>query len=117
MSLHAIGIQILAQSILFLLSQLLSAGRGQAVILELTLALGRSLPLGGQPALAFQPVQRRIQRSVFHLQYFFAGPLDVFGDFVAMPRAQQQGPENQHVQRTLEQLDPILVALALCHKM
>src|SRR6185437_2160567 len=49
----------------------------QPVILELPLAVRRHLPLSRHPAPALEPVQRRIERPVLHLQKIVGRPLNM----------------------------------------
>jgi len=42
---------------------------------------------------------------MLHLKHVFGGALDMFGDLVAVGRAEEQGAEDQHVQGALEKLD------------
>jgi hypothetical protein len=44
---------------------------------------------------------------VLHLEQVVGGPLDVFCDLMAVRRAKKEGPQNQHVQRPLQQLDSV----------
>ena len=42
-------------------------------------------------------------------QDLVARALNVFGDFVAVGRPEDEGPQNQHVERALQQLGPLAV--------
>ena len=44
---------------------------------------------------------------MFNLQQVVSGPLDMLRDLVAVGRPKQQGPQDQHVQRALKQLDSL----------
>src|SRR5262245_29753164 len=59
--------------------QLLPSGGRQLVIFRLPVILRRS-PLGSDPALSFQPMQRRIQRSLADPQYIPRNLLDALRD-------------------------------------
>lgn len=54
--------------------------------------------------LALHPVERWIQRPVLDLQDICRRALDVARDFVTMGWTEEQRPENQHVERALQQL-------------
>ena len=49
-------------------------------------------------------MQGRIERSVLHLKNVFGTVLDGVGDGVAVRRSRRERPENQQVERPLEQL-------------
>ena len=48
----------------------------------------------------------RVERTGLDLQQVFRGPLNVFGDRVAVTGACEQGAEDQQVERALQQPDP-----------
>jgi hypothetical protein len=52
-------------------------------------------------------MQSRVKRAVLDLNDISRRALDVFCDLVAMGGTKKQDPQNQHVERTLEQRDPI----------
>src|SRR5580692_2126767 len=88
--------------------ELLLARRSEAVVLEFALQiLAGWLPFGCNPAFALQPVESRVERAVLDLQQVFRGSLDVLGNLVAMSGPEEQGAEDQHVQRSLEELDAV----------
>jgi len=88
----------------FSVRQLLSTERRQSVILELAVAVAGSLPRGDDPVFALHPVECRIQRPVLNLQHVVGRALDVARDFVTMCRTEEQGSEDEHVERALQQL-------------
>ena len=49
-------------------------------------------------------MERRIQRAGLDLQQVFRGPLNVFGDGVAVSGTGQQRAEDEEVERALQQL-------------
>ena len=80
---------------------------GQAIELGAAVVLRRAV-LERNPSSLDQAVQRRIQRPLLHLQHIVRALLDRFGDGVAVRRSEPQGPQNQQVQRALQQLDAIV---------
>ena len=62
-------------------------------------------PLRRDPAFAFEPVQRRIQRSMLHLQHVVRRPLNVLRDRVSVRRPGQERSQNEQIERPLQQLD------------
>src|SRR5262249_7822670 len=85
------------------MQELLAARGGQPIILEFAIAVGRFLPLGCDPAASLQTMQRRIERSVFHLEQIVRGALDVAGNLVTVGTSQQERAQNDHVQGSLQQ--------------
>jgi hypothetical protein len=49
-------------------------------------------------------VHARIQRTGFNLQQVFGRPLDVFSDRVTVHWSWKKGPEDQQIERALQQL-------------
>jgi hypothetical protein len=45
---------------------------------------------------------------VLHLQEFIRSPLNVFPDLVTVSRSVEKRPQDEHVERTLEEPDPLL---------
>jgi hypothetical protein len=45
---------------------------------------------------------------VLHLQEFIRSPLNVFPDLVAVSRSVEKRPQDEHVERSLEDPDPLL---------
>src|SRR2546430_1194259 len=84
--------------------QLLPALARQPVKLGAPVVL-RSAFFHGNPSSLDKPVQRRIERALFHLQHFVRIEFDGLRDGVPVLRPQQKRPENQQVQRALQQLD------------
>src|SRR5882762_2373149 len=60
------------------------------------------------PSALDQSVQRRIQRSLLDLQNIIRIELNSLGDSMPMRRPQPQRPQNQQVQRPLQQFNPFL---------
>src|SRR5262249_30422753 len=84
-------------------------GRGEAVVFELALLVfGCSLPFGANPAFALEPMERGVERTVFDLQDVVGGALDVLGDLMSMRAAEEQGAEDQHIERSLQQFDAVI---------
>src|SRR5258708_6014507 len=77
-----------------------SSRRSQRVILRAAIVVGGA-PFGRQEPAQLQPVQRRIQRTLFHAKYVLRGLVNPFGDAVAVHRSLCEGFENQHIERAL----------------
>src|SRR6267378_3236457 len=60
------------------------------------------------PSALDQPVQRRIQRSLLDLQHIIRIELNSLGNGMPMRRPQSQRPQNQQVERSLQQFNPFL---------
>ena len=69
------------------------------------LAFVGQLPGSRDPAFRLQPMERRIQRPGLDLEQVFRGPLNVFGDRVAVGGPCEQSAEDEEVERALQQLD------------
>src|SRR5262249_11251019 len=89
--------------------QMLFPGGGQAIGLAPLIVLG-DLPLRADPLLPLQPVQRRIERAGVYLQRLVGIASDRLADAVAMLWPPLQRLQDEHVQRPLQQLDPVLVS-------
>jgi hypothetical protein len=59
-------------------------------------------------------MQSGIDRTVLHLQEFIRGPLNVLADLVTVARSIEKRPQDEHVQGSLEEPDPLLCLL--CHR-
>src|SRR6185437_16386954 len=70
----------------FLDRKLLPALFREPVVLELPVAARGCLPFRGDPAFSCQTVQRRIKRTVLHLEEVIGAALNVFADLVPMSR-------------------------------
>jgi len=81
--------------------QLFPSGGSQTIVPGAAVILRRA-PLGGD-----QPpsLQRRRERAMVHPQHVLRGPLDGFGHGVAVNRAEQQGSQDQQVERALQHVD------------
>src|SRR5439155_22902824 len=89
-------------------AELLLSSRSEAILLQFALqVLTSGLPSGGNPAFALQTVERRIERSVLDLQQVFCGALDMLRDLVGVGGPEEQGAQDQHVQRALQELDTV----------
>src|SRR5580658_825620 len=88
--------------------ELLPAFIRQAVILEFPIAIRGRFPFGDNPSPFLQAVQGGIERPVLHLQEFIRGPLNVLPDLVTVSRSVEKRPQNEHVERSLEDPDPLL---------
>ena len=94
--------------------QVLAPGGRELIHARALIAL-RHLPLRADPALPLQPMQRRIQRSGIHLEDVGGMAPQRLADAVAVVRAPLQRLEDQEIKRSLQELDPVLVARALDH--
>src|SRR5262249_15447785 len=65
---------------------------------------GRVAPLGLDPALLLEPVQRGVQRALLHLQLVARHLLDPLRDGPPVLRLERQRAQNQDVQRPLNQI-------------
>src|ERR1041385_7991295 len=83
--------------------QMFPAGRCQAVIFR-TLIVLRLPPLGLDPTLALEAMQRRIQRAGLNLEDVARPRPDGLGDAVAVLRSPAQRLQDQHVQSPLDML-------------
>src|SRR5882724_4637592 len=88
--------------------ELLPAFIRQPVVFVFPIAVRRSLPFGSHPASLFQTMQRGIERAVLRLQKFIRRSLNVFPDLVSMSRSIEKRPQDEHVQRSLEEPSPLL---------
>src|SRR5262249_11920430 len=89
--------------------QMLFPRGGQAIGLDPLIVLG-DLPLRTNPLLPLQPVKRRIERTGVYLQRLVGIGSDRLADAVAMLWPPLQRLQDEHVQRPLQQLDPVLVS-------
>ena len=64
------------------------------------------------PSALDQPVQRRIERALLHLQHIVGRLLDRLGDGVAVRGSEEQGAENEEIERALQQLDAFAVVFS-----
>src|SRR3954451_17264593 len=76
---------------------------GQRVELHLA-AVVRLAPLGLDPALLLEPVERRVQRALLHLQLFLRDLLDALADGPAMFWLERHHLEDQQVERALHEI-------------
>src|ERR1051326_2807213 len=80
-----------------------AARRGQRVELRLAPAVGRA-PLGFDPPLLLERVERRVERSLLHLQLVFRDLLDALRDRPAMLRLERDDFQNEEVERALDEV-------------
>ena len=64
---------------------------------------GRLTPLGRDPTLLQQPLERGVQRSLLDHQRVVREALHLLGDGVAVERLSREGLEDQHLERAAEQ--------------
>ena len=53
-------------------------------------------------------MQRGIERAMLRLKEFIRGPLNVFPDLVPVGGPVKKRPQDKHVERSLEEPDPLL---------
>jgi hypothetical protein len=88
--------------------ELLPAFICQAVVFEFPIAIRRSLPFGDDPSPLLQAMQRGIERAVLHLQEFIRSPLNLLTDLVTVSSSVKKRPQDEHVQRSLEEAGSLL---------
>ena len=85
------------------LIHVLSPGASQRV--ELGFAAGLiSPPIGLEPALLFEPVERRIERALLNLQCFFGDLLNAFGDGPPVLGLERDCFEDQKIQHAMDKI-------------
>jgi hypothetical protein len=94
--------------------QLLLSCGGDAIVLGALVAFSL-LPLGAYPGLAFEAVKRWVEGAGFDLEDFAGARSEGLGDAVAVLRPPLEGLEDEHVQRSLEKFDSVLVCVFACH--
>jgi hypothetical protein len=87
---------------------LLPASGGQVVKLRSSIVFGGA-QFGRNPHPLDEPVQRRVQRTLFDLQNVVRVEFDGFGNGMAMGWALQECAENQQVQRPLQKFEAFLL--------
>jgi hypothetical protein len=88
--------------------QLPTPTRGQPIVLGAPVVLGGAI-LEGDPSTLDQAMQSWVERALLHLQHIVRAVLDGLGNGMAACRSETQGPEDQQVQRPLQQLDSVAV--------
>ena len=86
-----------------LLFELRAAGACQRVELGFAAGIGAA-PLGAQPALLFEPVERGIESALCDLKHVFADLLDAAGDGPSMHGFERKRAEDEEVERALNQV-------------
>src|SRR5947209_15920724 len=86
-----------------LLLELFSADGRQPVLFSFAVVLGYC-PFGGDPALQFDALERRIERTKFDVQRIAAARPNRFGDGIAVQRTEPERLQDQHVQGSFEQV-------------
>jgi hypothetical protein len=89
--------------VLALLGELPAPGPRQAVVLRLPVVVG-GVPLGVDPPLLLEAVQRRVERPLVHAQHITRDLLDALRDAPPMHRLERERLQDQHVQRALQQI-------------
>src|SRR5262245_5318348 len=88
--------------------ELLAAPGGQTVELCAAIVL-RGAVLERNPAALDEPVQRGVQRPLLHPQQMIGAGLDGLGQRMAVRRSELKRPEDQQVERALQQLDALAI--------
>src|SRR6266850_1091570 len=97
-----------------LFGELLAPGRSQPVIARLPVVLGGA-PERRNPLAIFEPMERRVQRSVLDRQHVVGLPFNGVGDRVPVCRADGQCFQDQQVERPLEKIACFLSISTFCH--
>ena len=90
--------------------ELFAAFGGQVIELGAPVVLRRAVVEGNPPTLN-QAMQRRVQRSLLHLQHVVRATLDGLGNRMSVGGSEPQRPQDQEVQRALQQLDAVAFLL------
>ena len=88
--------------------------RRQPVVLRAPVVL-RCSPEARDEALVFEAVERRVQRPVLHLEHLFGGVLDRVGDGVAVRRSEEERAQDEHVERSREDVAAIRILFPSSH--
>ena len=96
--------------------KLLSAGGGEAVVLELTGQITARFPFPANEAGALESMQRRVQRAVFDGEDVVGRLPNVVRDPPAVRRTEAQGFEDEHVERTGQQLEFLFSGSTPAHR-
>ena len=83
--------------------QFLSTRPGQAIKLRAPPGFGDT-PLGVDPAAPFQPMEGWIERSLFQRETIVGNNRDSFGDIPSMQRGAGEGPQDEKIERSLEEI-------------
>jgi hypothetical protein len=91
-----------------LADKLFAAQRSEPVILEFSIAFFGHFPFRGDPIVLHEAMKSRVERAVLDLKHLVAGALNVFCDGMAVRWTGQQGAEDQHIQRALQEFGAVL---------
>jgi hypothetical protein len=79
---------------------------GSTPMCPISIATIAAAPTAATPGRGIR--DRRVEGSVIDQEIIFGRALDRYGNTVAVARTENQGPENKHIQRPLEQLHWLL---------
>src|SRR5262249_17822228 len=84
--------------------ELLPARSGEGVEARAPIVLGCA-PLPRNPPASLEALQRRVERAVLDQQFIFGGLLDRAHDRVAVLRLEDQRPQNQQIEGSLQEVE------------
>ena len=84
------------------MSQAVPSGSGERVETRFPV-VGRDAPGGRDPTLAFESLQGGVKGPVLHQQFVAGAFLDLAGNALAVLRPEQEGAEDQQIERTLQE--------------
>ena len=83
--------------------ELLATSGRQSVLPRLAIVIGHA-PFCLDPSLCFQPIKRRIKRTLLNAQNVFRHLLDPIGDRESVPRIVLERFQDQHFERSVNQI-------------
>ena len=89
--------------------------RGRQLVVLRALLVPGDLPVGLEQALLLEAVQRGVERAVLHLEHVARSGANGDADPVSVLGSPLQRPEDEHVERSLQELQPIVPPSRGCH--
>jgi hypothetical protein len=80
----------------------------QSVVFEFSVSVWRRLPPGHDPSSFLETMKRGIERAVLHLEKIVGCSLNVLANLMSMGRSIEERPQDEHVERALEQARSLL---------